>query len=101
MENAPVTPTVRTTKVRSAKAVVSKSSSKKAPEKVPAIIAAAPTPKRKVLAKKSAAVPVADLTAMIAIAAYYLAEQRHFAPGHDVEDWLAAEQQLRASGNSH
>lgn len=31
---------------------------------------------------------------MIAEAAYYLSEQRGFAPGHEVEDWLAAEQQI-------
>lgn len=29
--------------------------------------------------------------AMIAEAAYYLAEQRAFAPGHELEDWLCAE----------
>jgi hypothetical protein len=28
---------------------------------------------------------------MIAEAAYYLAEQRGFEPGHELEDWLAAE----------
>lgn len=31
------------------------------------------------------------LYSMIAEAAYYLAEQRGFSPGHDIEDWLAAE----------
>ncbi len=30
----------------------------------------------------------------IAEAAYQRAEQRHFEPGHDVEDWLAAERAL-------
>ena len=30
----------------------------------------------------------------IAIAAYYLAERRGFAPGADMEDWLAAEAAL-------
>jgi hypothetical protein len=29
--------------------------------------------------------------AKIAQAAYLLAETRHFAPGHEVQDWLAAE----------
>ena len=29
--------------------------------------------------------------AMIAEAAYYRAEKRGFAPGHDLDDWLAAE----------
>jgi Protein of unknown function (DUF2934) len=29
--------------------------------------------------------------AMIAKSAYYRAERRHFAPGHELEDWVAAE----------
>jgi len=32
--------------------------------------------------------------AMIAEAAYYLAEQRAFAPGHELEDWLYAESEI-------
>lgn len=28
---------------------------------------------------------------MISTTAYYLAEKRNFAPGHSLEDWLAAE----------
>ena len=32
--------------------------------------------------------------AMIAEAAYYLAERRGFKPGHELEDWLAAEAQI-------
>ena len=32
----------------------------------------------------------------IAIAAYYLSEQRRFAPGHEIEDWLMAEAQFEA-----
>jgi Protein of unknown function (DUF2934) len=32
---------------------------------------------------------------MISQAAYYLAEKRDFAGGHALEDWLAAEQQVR------
>ena len=31
---------------------------------------------------------------MIAEAAYYLALQRNFEPGHDVQDWLLAERQI-------
>lgn len=31
---------------------------------------------------------------MIAEAAYYCAEKRGFAPGHDVDDWLAAEVEI-------
>ncbi|HZP87034.1 MAG TPA: DUF2934 domain-containing protein [Burkholderiales bacterium] len=32
---------------------------------------------------------------MIAEAAYYRAEKRGFAPGHELEDWLEAEAELR------
>ena len=32
--------------------------------------------------------------AMISQAAYYRAERRGFEPGHEVEDWLAAEQDI-------
>jgi hypothetical protein len=35
-----------------------------------------------------------DAHDMIAIAAYYLAERRHFAPGYELHDWLTAEQQV-------
>ena len=37
---------------------------------------------------------IVDITAMIAEAAYLIAAGRGFAPGHDVEDWLQAEQQI-------
>lgn len=32
--------------------------------------------------------------ARIAIAAYYRAERRGFAPGHEIEDWLEAEREV-------
>ena len=35
--------------------------------------------------------------AMIAEAAYYMAEQRGFTAGRDVEDWLLAEEQVDAA----
>ena len=48
--------------------------------------------------------PVADCwvdaevrAAMIAEAAYYCAEKRGFAPGHELEDWLEAEAQIEAA----
>jgi hypothetical protein len=34
--------------------------------------------------------------ALIAEAAYYRAERRGFAPGHETEDWLAAEAEVDA-----
>ena len=35
---------------------------------------------------------------LIAVAAYYLAESRNFQPGHENEDWLAAEVQIGSFG---
>jgi hypothetical protein len=32
---------------------------------------------------------------LVAVAAYYLAERRNFKPGHETEDWLEAESQVR------
>lgn len=44
-----------------------------------------------------------DRQRMVRETAYYLAQKRGFAPGHDVEDWVTAErtvdQQLRKRGN--
>jgi hypothetical protein len=34
---------------------------------------------------------------MIALAAYYRAERRGFAPGHEAQDWLAAESEVDAA----
>ena len=36
----------------------------------------------------------AELERMIGEAAYYIAEQRGFEPGHELDDWLAAEAQI-------
>ena len=36
----------------------------------------------------------AELDRMIGEAAYYIAEQRGFEPGHELDDWLAAEAQI-------
>jgi hypothetical protein len=37
---------------------------------------------------------VEDRTVSIASAAYFIAERRGFAPGHEIEDWLAAENEV-------
>jgi hypothetical protein len=68
----------------------------------------APKPVRKTLTtsrKKSSApaeiiaatpdVPL-DLNEMIATAAFYLAAERSFAPGYELDDWLEAERRVRA-----
>ena len=36
----------------------------------------------------------AELDRMIGEAAYYIAQQRGFEPGHELDDWLAAEAQI-------
>ena len=35
---------------------------------------------------------------LIATAAYYMAERRNFEPGHEADDWLAAESQIGSLG---
>ena len=76
----------------------------------PATDVAAPTKKprapRKTLTTKAAptgkAAAVAsepsseELGGMIATAAYYLAAARNFTPGHELDDWLEAERNIRA-----
>ncbi len=47
--------------------------------------------------EKSATVMSAERQRMISEAAYYLAEQRGFSPGDEMEDWLQAESQVNAS----
>jgi len=37
-----------------------------------------------------------DLSALTAERAYFRAERRGFAPGHELEDWLAAEREVEA-----
>jgi hypothetical protein len=38
---------------------------------------------------------VRDLEKLIAEAAYYRAQRRGFAPGHELDDWVAAEAEVR------
>ena len=41
--------------------------------------------------------PVMDRGERIAVAAYFLAEKRNFSTGRELEDWLAAEQDVDAT----
>jgi hypothetical protein len=63
-------------------------------------------PRRPVKATKRAAAEAApvsvslsaiDRGAMIATAAYFRAQRRNFASGHELEDWLAAEAEIDAA----
>ena len=42
----------------------------------------------------------ADRDSMVRIAAYLRAERRGFAPGYEIEDWLAAEAEVSARQNA-
>jgi hypothetical protein len=59
-----------------------------------------PAPRRKTPATKALAttrfVDPEQRAALIAEAAYFRAERRGFAPGHETEDWLAAEAEVDA-----
>ena len=67
--------------------------------------AKATTGKTRKAANKKTAVPAVEMPAapdsakreeLIAAAAYFKAEQRGFAPGSEIDDWLAAECELEA-----
>jgi hypothetical protein len=45
-------------------------------------------------ARQSAELNPRERAERIAVAAYFLAEQRAFAPNHELDDWLAAERSL-------
>ena len=44
---------------------------------------------------------VDELRSRIAEAAFYKAERRGFAPGHEVSDWVEAEREIRQQINRH
>jgi hypothetical protein len=77
-------------KVSSDQKVATKS--KSAPKVAKTTAATAPRQKK---TTKAGVATALDLQPMIATAAYYLAEQRNFAPGYELQDWLAAEQLIR------
>ena len=65
----------------------------------PATAAPAPAPIEVVATAvevvSTSALSVTDLRQQIEIAAYFLAEQRNFSPGNELDDWLQAERQVR------
>ncbi len=48
-------------------------------------------------ARTTGAPSESELAEMIATAAYFQAEHRRFEPGHELDDWLAAEKQVRGT----
>lgn len=107
MDAIPSSPTPKRTK--------SKAKVEAAPKKEPTKKAAAPAARSK--KARVAPAPVADASPItvatnvevvstsgltstdlqheIAMAAYFLAERRNFSPGHELDDWLQAERQVR------
>lgn len=57
----------------------------------------APAEPRKAAAPPGAAATATCRAEMIAVAAYYRAENRHFSPGGELDDWLAAEREFDAA----
>jgi Protein of unknown function (DUF2934) len=83
-----VSPTLSKPKVTVKRTVAKPKSPATAPASKPTIRKAKPTTK----ARPSDT----ELGGMIAAAAYHLAAERGFAPGHEVDDWLAAEKKVLA-----
>lgn len=77
---------------------VIKADEKLAPKDPVRARAKSPTPRAKLTTKASAAGAVSEdvRRGMIAEGAYLRAERRGFAPGHEAEDWLAAEAEVDA-----
>jgi hypothetical protein len=87
--------------------------SKRARAKVVVKPRAAEKPVRKTLttARKKVATPAiviavpkaaasTDLHGEIEMTAFYLAAERQFAPGHELDDWLEAERRIKAAHSS-
>ena len=85
---APVTKKTVAKKAPAKKAVAKKAAAKASPQP--------PLPDRAVTLKPVAEVTPEERYRMIQEAAYYRAEKRGFAPGHDEEDWAAAVAEIDA-----
>ena len=51
--------------------------------------------KREQLYDYSGGIDLEEFRKIVATDAYYIAEKRGFEPGHDIDDWLEAEQEIR------
>ena len=57
----------------------------------------APPPSNSIVTRSSAFIEPEARDAMIAEAAYFHSAHRGFEPGHEVDDWLAAESEIEAA----
>jgi len=100
VKEAPVSkPAVRTTK-KAADATETKPAKKAAAPKAKTAAVKAEAKPKAAAAKKTMAKPPMvspeELQHWIATAAYHRAEKRGFAPGHEAQDWLDAETEVKA-----
>lgn len=63
------------------------------PRKKKTVKVALPGAEEGIVAPAQPAAP--DLAPLIATVAYFIAAERQFAPGHELDDWLEAERRLR------
>jgi Protein of unknown function (DUF2934) len=73
--------------------VVKKARTPKKVDVAVATVTTAPAPAVRATATQPS---VDQIQAMISTAAYYLAAERHFSPGHELDDWLEAERRIHA-----
>ena len=98
--NVSATPSATPSRSPAERAAPAKPAPKKASSK-----AAAPTPQRTPTSPSfdsnaRANISQEELRRLISEAAYYRAKQRGFAPGHELEDWIAAEAEVIGRLNS-
>jgi hypothetical protein len=84
----------RTPSTSSAKPKARKSPRKAAVEPIASPVVAAPL--KPIVGKPAVEMSPIDRDQMIATAAYLRAVNRHFQPGHELEDWLSAEREIDA-----
>jgi hypothetical protein len=92
-EGAKPTTKKRAASAPAAAAPAAKVPAGKVPSAKPAAVKSTVVRPRKAVAKAPAP-PESDRILMVAEAAYYRAERRGFAPGSEMEDWLAAEEEI-------
>ena len=85
------------TPARRSRRTVTAAAAPAAPKKTPAKPkSAAAKPRAKARTDVATSLSPAERLRMIEMAAYFRAERRGFAPGHEYEDWLAAEAEIAA-----
>jgi hypothetical protein len=87
-----VTPTISTKRPRTK--VVAQEPTTKQPRKTAVASRTKSTEVR--TAPEESATSSTDLHELIETAAFYLAAERSFAPGHELDDWLEAERRIKA-----